>query len=53
MLLGEGEILDVDPPRRLVHSVVAHLVKQPDADASEAMRKRWREPLERIARAAS
>jgi hypothetical protein len=30
----------------------AHLEKLPDADAREAMRKRWREALERIATAA-
>ena len=33
-------------------AVHAHLEKLPDADAREAMRKRWREALERIASAA-
>jgi hypothetical protein len=33
-------------------AITAHLERLPDADAREAMRKRWREALERIATAA-
>ena len=32
-------------------AIHAHLEKLPDADTREAMRKRWREALERIATA--
>jgi len=34
-------------------AVHAHLERLPDADASEAMRERWREALARVAAAAS
>jgi uncharacterized protein YndB with AHSA1/START domain/DNA-binding transcriptional ArsR family regulator len=44
-LLGEGEILESDPPRRLVHSMVAHF--SPEAEAEGTSRVTWEiEPIE-------
>jgi uncharacterized protein YndB with AHSA1/START domain/DNA-binding transcriptional ArsR family regulator len=39
ILLGEGEILEVDPPRRLVHTMVAHF--SPEAEAEGTSRVTW------------
>ncbi len=38
-LLGEGEILEVDPPRRLVQTMVAHF--SPEAEAEGESRITW------------
>jgi uncharacterized protein YndB with AHSA1/START domain/DNA-binding transcriptional ArsR family regulator len=38
-LLGEGEVLEVDPPRRLVHTMLAHF--SPAAEAEGASRVTW------------
>jgi len=32
LLLGEGEVLEVDPPRRLVHTVLAHFSREAEAE---------------------
>jgi len=37
--LGEGEILECDPPRRLVHSMLAHF--SPEAEAEGTSRVTW------------
>ena len=39
MLLGEGEILEADPPRRLVHTLLAHF--SPEAEAEGTSRVTW------------
>ena len=39
ILLGEGEILEVDPPRRLVHTMIAHF--SPEAEAEGTSRVTW------------
>lgn len=39
LLLGEGEVLEVDPPRRLVHTVLAHF--GPEAEAEGYSRTTW------------
>jgi uncharacterized protein YndB with AHSA1/START domain len=39
MLLGEGEILEVDPPRKLVHTMLAHF--SPGAEAEGFSRVTW------------
>jgi uncharacterized protein YndB with AHSA1/START domain/DNA-binding transcriptional ArsR family regulator len=38
-LLGEGEVLEVDPPRRLVHTMLAHF--SPEAEAEGSSRVTW------------
>jgi uncharacterized protein YndB with AHSA1/START domain/DNA-binding transcriptional ArsR family regulator len=38
-LLGEGDVLEVDPPRRLVHTLLAHF--SPDAEAEGSSRVTW------------
>jgi uncharacterized protein YndB with AHSA1/START domain len=38
-LLGEGEVLEVDPPRRLVHTMLAHF--SPEAEAEGFSRVTW------------
>ena len=38
-LLGEGDILEVDPPRRLVHTQLAHF--SPEAEAEGTSRVTW------------
>ena len=38
-LLGEGEVLEVDPPRRLVHTMLAHF--SPEAEAEGFSRITW------------
>ena len=38
-LLGEGEVLDADPPRRLVHTMLAHF--SPEAEAEGESRVTW------------
>jgi uncharacterized protein YndB with AHSA1/START domain/DNA-binding transcriptional ArsR family regulator len=43
-LLGEGEVLEADPPRRLVHTVLAHF--SPEAEAEGYSRVTWEiEPI--------
>ncbi len=43
-LLGEGEILEVDPPRRLVHTMAAYF--SPEAKAERTSRVTWEiEPI--------
>jgi uncharacterized protein YndB with AHSA1/START domain len=37
--LGEGEVLEVDPPRRLVHTLLAHF--SPEAEAEGTSRVTW------------
>jgi uncharacterized protein YndB with AHSA1/START domain len=45
ILLGEGEVLEVDPPRRLVHTMLAHF--SPEAEAEGTSRVTWEiEPVE-------
>ena len=39
MLLGEGEILEIDPPRKLVHTMLAHF--SPEAEAEGTSRVTW------------
>ncbi len=39
ILLSEGEILEVDPPRKLVHTMIAHF--SPEAEAEGTSRVRW------------
>jgi len=39
LLLGEGEILEADPPRRLVHTMLAHF--SPEAEAEGTSRVTW------------
>jgi len=39
MLLGEGEILEIDPPRKLVHTMIAHF--SPEAEAEGTSRVTW------------
>jgi DNA-binding transcriptional ArsR family regulator/uncharacterized protein YndB with AHSA1/START domain len=39
VLLGEGAVLEVDPPRRLVHTVLAHY--SPEAEAEGYSRTTW------------
>ena len=39
MLLGEGEILEIDPPRKLVHTMLAHF--SPEAEAEGSTRVTW------------
>jgi uncharacterized protein YndB with AHSA1/START domain/biotin operon repressor len=39
LLLGEGEVLEVDPPRRLVHTLLAHF--SPEAEAEGTSRVTW------------
>jgi uncharacterized protein YndB with AHSA1/START domain/DNA-binding transcriptional ArsR family regulator len=39
VLLGEGEILEVDPPRKLVHTMIAHF--SPEAEAEGTSRVTW------------
>ncbi|MET0629035.1 MAG: metalloregulator ArsR/SmtB family transcription factor [Acidimicrobiia bacterium] len=39
ILLGEGEVLEADPPRRLVHTMLAHF--SPEAEAEGATRVTW------------
>jgi len=44
-VLGEGEVLEADPPRRLVHTMVAHF--SPEAEAEGSSRVTWEiEPIE-------
>jgi uncharacterized protein YndB with AHSA1/START domain/DNA-binding transcriptional ArsR family regulator len=38
-LLGEGDVLEVDPPRRLVHTMLAHF--SPEAEAEGYSRVTW------------
>jgi uncharacterized protein YndB with AHSA1/START domain len=38
-LLGEGEVLEADPPRRLVHTMLAHF--SPEAEAEGSSRVTW------------
>jgi uncharacterized protein YndB with AHSA1/START domain/DNA-binding transcriptional ArsR family regulator len=38
-VLGEGEVLEIDPPRRLVHTLVAHF--SPEAEAEGTSRVTW------------
>jgi uncharacterized protein YndB with AHSA1/START domain/biotin operon repressor len=38
-LLGEGEVLEADPPRRLVHTLLAHF--SPEAEAEGTSRVTW------------
>jgi uncharacterized protein YndB with AHSA1/START domain len=38
-LLGEGEVLEADPPRRLVHTMLAHF--SPEAEAEGESRVTW------------
>jgi len=43
-LLGEGEVLEADPPRRLVHTMLAHF--SPEAEAEGESRVTWEiEPI--------
>jgi uncharacterized protein YndB with AHSA1/START domain len=43
-LLGEGEVLEAEPPRRLVHTVLAHF--SAEAEAEGASRVTWQiEPV--------
>jgi uncharacterized protein YndB with AHSA1/START domain len=39
LLLGEGEVLEADPPRRLVHTMLAHF--SPEAEAEGTSRVTW------------
>jgi len=39
VVLGEGEVLEVDPPRRLVHTMIAHF--SPEAEAEGTSRVTW------------
>jgi uncharacterized protein YndB with AHSA1/START domain len=39
VLLGEGEVLEADPPRRLVHTMLAHF--SPEAEAEGYSRVTW------------
>jgi uncharacterized protein YndB with AHSA1/START domain len=39
LLLGEGEVLEADPPRRLVHTLLAHF--SPEAEAEGTSRVTW------------
>ena len=39
LLLGEGEVLEADPPRRLVHTMLAHF--SPEAEAEGSSRVTW------------
>jgi DNA-binding transcriptional ArsR family regulator/uncharacterized protein YndB with AHSA1/START domain len=39
LLLGEGDILEADPPRRLVHTQLAHF--SPEAEAEGSSRVTW------------
>jgi uncharacterized protein YndB with AHSA1/START domain len=38
-VLGEGEVLEADPPRRLVHTMLAHF--SPEAEAEGSSRVTW------------
>ena len=38
-LLGEGEVLEIDPPRKLVHTQLAHF--SPEAEAEGSSRVAW------------
>jgi uncharacterized protein YndB with AHSA1/START domain len=38
-LLGEGDVLEADPPRRLVHTMLAHF--SPEAEAEGTSRVSW------------
>jgi uncharacterized protein YndB with AHSA1/START domain len=45
ILLGEGEVLEADPPRRLVHTMLAHF--SPEAEEEGTTRVTWEiEPVE-------
>jgi uncharacterized protein YndB with AHSA1/START domain len=39
LVLGEGEVLEVDPPRTLVHTLLAHF--SPEAEAEGTSRVTW------------
>ena len=39
VLLGEGEIIEADPPRRLVHTMLAHF--SPETEAEGVSRVTW------------
>jgi uncharacterized protein YndB with AHSA1/START domain len=39
ILLGEGEILEIDPPHKLVHTMIAHF--SPEAEAEGTSRVTW------------
>ena len=39
ILLGEGDVLEIDPPRRLVHTMLAHF--SPEAEAEGYSRVTW------------
>jgi uncharacterized protein YndB with AHSA1/START domain/DNA-binding transcriptional ArsR family regulator len=39
LLLGEGEVLEAEPPRRLVHTLLAHF--SPEAEAEGTSRVTW------------
>jgi len=39
LLLGEGELLEIDPPRKLVHTLLAHF--SPEAEAEGFSRVTW------------
>jgi uncharacterized protein YndB with AHSA1/START domain/DNA-binding transcriptional ArsR family regulator len=39
LLLGEGDVLEVDPPRKLVHTMLAHF--SPEAEAEGSSRVTW------------
>jgi uncharacterized protein YndB with AHSA1/START domain len=39
LVLGEGEVLEADPPRRLVHTMLAHF--SPEAEAEGTSRVTW------------
>ena len=39
ILLSEGEILEIDPPRKLVHTMIAHF--SPEAEAEGTSRVTW------------
>jgi uncharacterized protein YndB with AHSA1/START domain/DNA-binding transcriptional ArsR family regulator len=39
LLLGEGDVLEIDPPRRLVHTMLAHF--SPEAEAEGFSRVAW------------
>ena len=39
LLLGEGDVLEIDPPRKLVHTMLAHF--SPDAEAEGYSRVTW------------
>jgi uncharacterized protein YndB with AHSA1/START domain len=39
LLLGEGDVLEADPPRRLVHTLLAHF--SPEAEAEGVSRVTW------------